>query len=102
MASTQGRFGLPMQFEWDESKSERNRRQRGFSFERAALIFQGPVIELCDIRKDWGEPRIVAIGVVGGDILAVTYTERGEVRRLISARKARKKERELWHWSVSP
>jgi uncharacterized DUF497 family protein len=91
-----------MEFEWDQAKSERNRRERGFNFERAALIFQGPVIEWCDIRKDWGEPRIVAIGVVEDDILAVIYTKRGEVRRIISARKARKKERELWHWSASP
>jgi len=91
-----------MQFEWDESKSQRNRRERGFSFERAALIFQGPIIEWCDIREDWGETRIVAVGSVEDDILAVIYTERGELRRIISARKARKKERELWLWSVSP
>ncbi|HEY7300595.1 MAG TPA: BrnT family toxin [Xanthobacteraceae bacterium] len=91
-----------MEFEWDETKSERNRRERGFDFERAALIFEGPVIEWCDIRKDWGEPRILAVGVVEGDTLAVIYTERGQLRRIISARKARKKERELWHWSTSP
>ena len=93
---------LIMQFEWDEAKSERNRRERGFGFPKAALIFERPVIEWCDIRKDWGEPRIVAIGAVEGDVLAVIYTERGEVRRIISARKARKKERELWQWSVNP
>jgi uncharacterized DUF497 family protein len=91
-----------MQFEWDEAKSKRNWRERDFSFERAALIFEGPVIEWCDIRKDWGEPRILAVGVIEGDILAVIYTERGQVRRIVSAGKARKKERELWHWSVSP
>ena len=44
----------------------------------------------------------MAVGSVEDDILAVIYTERGELRRIISARKARKKERELWLWSVSP
>jgi uncharacterized protein len=91
-----------MQFEWHQAKSERNRGERGLSFQTAALIFQGPVIEWCDIRKDWGEARILAVGAVERHILAVIYTERGPVRRIISARKARKKERELWHWSVSP
>jgi hypothetical protein len=54
------------------SSHERTEPERaGFGFERAALIFRRPVIEWCDIRKDWGEPRIVAVGVVEGDIFAV-------------------------------
>ena len=91
-----------MDFEWDEAKSERNSRERGFGFDLAALIFEGPVIEWCDVREDWGETRIVAVGAVREAILAVVHTERGGVQRIISARRARKKEVELWRWSVSP
>ena len=89
-----------MDFEWDEDKSEKNRRERGFGFDAAAMIFDGPVIEWCDIREGWGEARIVAVGSVSGMVIATIYTDRGMVRRIISARRARKKEVELWQWSV--
>jgi len=85
-----------MEFEWDEAKSERNFRERGFGYDHAALIFDGPVIEWCDIREEWLEVRIVAVGSVGRNILTVVYTDRDNVRRIISARRARKKEVELW------
>ena len=89
-----------MQFEWDEAKSAKNRRERGFGFDAAALTFDGPVIEWCDIREQWGETRIVAIGSVDGHVLAVVYTDRNDTRRIISARRARKVEEELWRWYV--
>ena len=88
-----------MDFEWDETKSDRNRSERGFGFEVAVLIFDGPVIEWCDIREEWGEARIVAIGSVDGHVLAVVYTDRGDIRRIISARRARKKE---WNYGDHP
>ena len=90
-----------MEFEWDEAKSNRNLTERGFGYDLAALIFDGPVIEWCDVRESWGEPRVVAVGIVEGVTLAVVYTDRGDVRRIISARRARKKEDELWRWYVS-
>ena len=91
-----------MDFDWDEAKSLRNRHERGFGFDAAALIFAGSVIEWCDIRQAWGEARVVAIGSVEGTILAVIYTSRGDRRRIISARRARKKECKLWRWFVDP
>ena len=87
---------MTMEFEWDEAKSDRTRRERGFGFAEAALIFNGPALEWEDRRQDWRETRIVAVGAVEDIILAVIYTDRGECRRIISARKARKKEREAW------
>ncbi len=90
---------MDMDFEWDDAKSERNLKERGFGFDLAVLIFEGPVIEWCDVREAWGEARI---GAVAGAIPAVIYTDRESVRRIISARRARKKEAELWQWSVNP
>ena len=92
---------MPVRFEWDDAKSEKNLRERGFAFDVAASIFDGPVIEWCDIRDAWGEPRIVAVGSAGGVELAVIYTDRGDVRRIMSARRARRKERALWRWCAS-
>ena len=94
---------IRMDFEWDEAKSEQNLRQRGFGFDYAACLFEGPVLETIDSRCDYGEIRIQAIGQVGEDILFVTYTDRnGESRRIISARKANRKERLLWQSFVNP
>ena len=91
-----------MEFEWDSAKSARNRRERGFGFETAARIFSGPVIEWCGIREPWGEVRIVAVGAAERHVLTVVYTLRGDARRIISSRKARRKERQLWRSFTSP
>lgn len=91
-----------MIFEWDEAKSEANRQERGFGFDFAALIFEGPVLEQVDTRRDYGEVRVQAIGAAEGLILFVVYTDRDEARRIISARLASYREREQWQTSVSP
>ena len=88
---------IPVMFEWDEAKSEANLRERGFDFAHAALIFEGPTLEMDDARKDYGEGRIQAIGRVDDDILFVVYTWRGAARRIISARLANRRERDAYH-----
>jgi uncharacterized DUF497 family protein len=85
-----------MEFTWDDAKNERNRRERGFDFATAALIFGAPVQTILDDRRNYGEERIIAIGEIDGEVLVVVYTNRGQVRRIISARRANRKERETW------
>ncbi len=82
-----------MDFEWDEAKSEQTFQRRGFGFDYAARIFDGPVPETADTRFSYGETRIQAIGQAGDDMLFVTYADRNGFRRIISARKANRKER---------
>ncbi len=78
-----------MRFGWDRRKSARNLRERGFDFEFATLVFEGPTLERIDTRRDYGERRAVAIGLAQGLALTVVYTDRVEagsiVRRVISA-----------------
>lgn len=93
---------MAMEFDWDEAKSEWTRRDRGFGFDHAVQIFDGPVVEWEDRRHDWGEVRIAAVGVVNGRFLTVIYTNRGETRRIISARVSRKQEKERWLSSEKP
>lgn len=83
-------------FEWDYAKSNRNLTQRGFDFEYAARTFEGDVLEWEDTRRDYGEPRIVAIGEIDEEVYVVVYTPRGEVRRTISARPASRRERDVY------
>jgi uncharacterized protein len=80
-------------FEWDDRKSERNLRERGFDFEAAKGIFDDEVLEQIDDRHDYGEMRIAAIGQIAGRFLVVIHTWRENRRRIISARPAKEKER---------
>lgn len=89
-----------MQFEWDAQKSDANLDVRGFDFAFATLIFEGPTLEREDERRDYGERRIVAVGLVQAIPLTVVYTERRAgarvVRRIISARRSNGREREAY------
>jgi hypothetical protein len=94
-----------MDFEWDPKKSEANLRERGFDFEFATLVFDGPTLERSDRRQDYGEARIVAIGIADGVALTVVYTDRrtGQgrlVRRIISARRSNRRERKAYEAAV--
>jgi uncharacterized DUF497 family protein len=78
----------------------------GFGFDHAAAIFIGPTLEARDNRREYGEVRVQTIGRAGDDVLYVVYSDRNDVRRIISARLANKKERRLWQsfverWSRS-
>ena len=65
---------------------------------RRLKVFDDPMaFEKIDEREDYGEERINLIGMCNGIILHVTYTERGERIRLISARKAKRYERDDYY-----
>jgi uncharacterized protein len=83
-------------FEWDEAKSQNNLERRGFDFEYAARIFKGDLLEYEDRRRHYGERRFVAIGEIEDEILFVVYTWRGASRRIISARLASRRERDVY------
>jgi uncharacterized DUF497 family protein len=61
-----------------------------------ASLFRGPVLESGEERRDYGEVRTIAFGVVDGRELAVVYTMRGGRRRIISARRAHRRERKAF------
>jgi uncharacterized DUF497 family protein len=84
-------------FEWDEEKNLANRRKHGISFEEASTIFDGPVLSLEDEGQD-GEIRERSYGLIGGVVVTcVIHTDRDGVTRIISARKATRNERRLFH-----
>jgi uncharacterized DUF497 family protein len=78
-------------FQWDTGKAAANERSHGVAFEKAINAFRDPfAIERIDDREDYGEERVNLIGMCDATILHVTYTERGEHIRIISARQAEK------------
>jgi uncharacterized DUF497 family protein len=87
---------MKLRFEWDEAKAKANRKRHGVTFESATIAFRDPfAIELLDDREDYGERRLVLIGMAQGRVLLfVAYTEREEHIRIISARRATRYEEE--------
>ena len=80
-------------FEWDDIKAQINKQKHGISFEQALKVFEDENrLEEIDENHSEDEIRYVTIGRVE-DILYVVYTERAENTRLITARRANKKER---------
>ena len=96
----------PLRFIWDVETSEANVQRRGFDFGAASLIFDGLVLERDDLRRDYGERRVVAVGIAAGEYLTVVYTyrnsARGAVRRIISARRSNKRERRNYDKAFAP
>ncbi len=90
-------------FEWDERKRASNLAKHEIDFVDAVSIFDGPVLEVADDRRDYGEQRIIALGrTSAGRFSVVIYTWRGGAtlgrrRRIISARKAGADEIEDYH-----
>jgi uncharacterized DUF497 family protein len=75
-----------------------NLRNHGVAFQEAVMAFRDSFrVERIDDRENYGEERIILLGMCGGTILHVTYTERGECVRIISARRAEKHERDYYY-----
>ena len=88
-----------MGFQWDEDKDRQNHARHGISFLQAAQIFRGPVLERPD---DWSreEARTLALGESGSVVITVVYTWRGGDRRIISAWKATRHDREVYYKKI--
>jgi uncharacterized protein len=89
-------YTLSMKLQWDKKKASRNRQKHGITFEEAAAVFADPLALIFD--DEWHsvmEEREIIIGhSTDGHLLLVSFVERTGVVRIISARRATKKERE--------
>jgi uncharacterized DUF497 family protein len=85
-------------FEWDDDKETVNWREHGVAFRDAIKAFRDPFgVEQIDGREEYGEERINLVGMCDGILIHVTYTERDERFRLISARRAAKHEQDDYY-----
>lgn len=89
-----------MKFEWDEEKNRINKEKHKISFSTAKFVFSDRyAINFPDENHSWNENRRIVIGKVR-DVLFVSYTVRhGDTIRMISARRATKREEELYYVS---
>lgn len=82
-----------MEFEWDGTKSNICVERRGFGFAYAVRAFFDPHrVVVQDERRDYGESRYRLLDMIDEQTYVVVYTVRGPVIRIISARKASRKE----------
>lgn len=87
-----------MEYEWDEEKAAGNLEKHGVTFEEASSVFDDPLfIDFYDPDHSIEEHRYLIIGQsVAGRLLIVSYTERDQAIRLISAREATSSERRTY------
>lgn len=80
-----------MEVEWDEENRQEILTERGIDIRDVALIFEEPerLLVWRDDRKDYGEVRFIALGLVDGAYYRLAFALRGEVTRLITAWKIR-------------
>lgn len=90
-----------MEFEWNNEKLEDNLAKHGLDFIKATLIFEGAVVSFEDLRKDYGEPRFVSIGVIGEECIVVVHTPSGAKTRIISAWNGGTNDRQKYHNNVA-
>lgn len=87
-----------MQFEWDEHKNKANISKHGIDFETATRLWDDPYrIEIQTSFTE--EDRIVLIGKIDKKLWSAIFTSRDAACRIISARRARKKEAMLYEKS---
>ena len=84
-----------MTIEFDPTKSARNEQERGLPFELVAELEWERALAFVDERRDYGETRVVALVPMQERLYAVCYVMRGQARRIISFRRASKREERI-------
>ena len=79
---------MSVRFTWDERKRRSNLRDHGFDFADAKRVFEGPTVTYEDNRFEYGEHRLVTLGLVRGVAVSIAHTETPNRIHVISFRRA--------------
>jgi uncharacterized protein len=92
---------MPLNFQWDENKARTNLTKHGVSFEEATTVFGDPLsLTIPDPAHSQVEDRWIVLGQSHQrKLLVVVHTERGDSIRIISARRAGRRERKSYEES---
>ena len=85
-----------MNLEFDQVKRDNTLLERGLDFARAVEVFDDLHFTGQDKRMDYEEDRFITVGWLDDDMIVMVWTPRGEVRRIISMRKANDREKTLY------
>ena len=81
-----------MAITYDPDKRAKALAERGLDFEDVKYVFQSTTLEVEDLRRDYGEIRVICYGVLDSRMVVVGYTPRGADRHVFSMRKANERE----------
>lgn len=86
-----------MKFIWDENKRLSNLKKHGLDFNDVEQVFNNPLILFEDNRHDYGEQRMIAVGLLSVTVVVIVHVENDETIRVISMRKAIKNEIKIYY-----
>jgi len=89
-----------MRFTWTETKRRINLAKHGLDFAAAKKVFAGPMVLFEDQRSDYGEQRMIGIGLLAELVVLVVHVESGGIIHIISMRKADNHETNLYFQSA--
>jgi uncharacterized DUF497 family protein len=89
-----------MQFTWSERKRAINLEQHGLDFKDAPRVFEGATYTFEDDRFAYGEQRFETLGLLSGVAVSIVHTETEDEIRVISFRKATKREANIYYQQV--
>jgi hypothetical protein len=94
---------MALRFEWDSRKARENLTKHGVSFREATTVFGDPLsVTVSDPDHSAWETRFIDLGVSRrGRVLVVSYVERGDNIRIISARPASRREQQKYEEKTS-
>ena len=86
-----------MRYVWDEAKRQANLKKHGMDFAQAPEVFAGPMVLIEDSRADYGEQRMIGIGLLDCLVVLIVHVESDETIRIISMRRADSDETDLFY-----
>lgn len=85
-----------MNFTWDEKKRQANLQKHGLDFADAGKVFNSPLVLFEDQRQNYGEQRMIGVGLLDFLVVLIVHVESDEEIRIISMRKAGSNETDLY------
>lgn len=85
---------------WDESKRKSNLRDHAIDLASIQVVFDAPMITKEDTRLPYGEQRLQSLGLLGGEVVFLVWTERETGAHVISCRKAEKHEQRFYFANI--
>lgn len=89
-----------MEFAWSEAKRTANLKAHGLDFVDAARVFEGVTYTFEDDRFSYGEQRFITLGLLAGIPVSLVHTETDHEIRVISFRKATRREAQIYSHAI--
>lgn len=87
---------------YDPTKRKKNQRKHAIDLAECEPVFDEPMLTREDTRQEYGEQRLVSVGLLKGRIVVLVWTDREEGPRLISCREAEPHEQEAYFREYPP